>query len=57
MRRTIKNWNINDTVRGKVYELADAMAWFNQKGINIQNCKVADIRDGIKRNMELDFLK
>ena len=57
MRRTIKNWNIGDRYKGKAYELADAVAWFNQKKCKIQNCKVMNLQDDIKRSMELDLSK
>ena len=57
MRNTIKNWNINDRCKGRAYELADAVAWFNQKGIRIQNCKVIDLRGAIMKNMERYLLK
>lgn len=57
MRNTIENWNINDRYKGRAYELADAVAWFNQKGIRIQNCKIVDLREEIIKNMEYYLLK
>lgn len=57
MRPTIKNWNINDKRRGRAYELSDAVAWFNQKGIKIQNCEVVDLRSAILKSMERHLLK
>lgn len=57
MRSTIKNWNISDKREGRAYELSDAVAWFNQKGVKIQNCKVVDLRDDILKSMERHLLK
>ena len=57
MLPTVKNWNINGRYKGKAYELADAVAWFNQKGDKIQNCKVMDLRDAITWSMERHLLK
>lgn len=57
MLPTVKNWNINDRYKGKAYELADAVAWFNQKGIKVQNCMVMDLRDAIMSSMEHHLLK
>jgi nitrous oxidase accessory protein NosD len=57
MRPTIKNWNISGRYKGKAYELADAVDWFNQKGDKIQNCKVRDLRDAITESMERHLLK
>ena len=57
MRPTIKNWNIDSKHKGRAYELSDAVAWFNQKGINIQNCKVVDLRSAIMDSMEHHLLK
>ena len=52
MRQTIQNWNIGDRYKGRAYELADAVAWFNQRGVKIQYCKVVDLRDRILADMK-----
>ena len=57
MCRTVQNWNINDKYGGKAYELADAVAWFNQKERHIQNCKVVDLEDDIMELMEHHLLR
>lgn len=54
---TIKNWNLIDKYKGRAYELSDVVAWFNQKGIKIQNCEVVDLRDDIMKSMEHHLLK
>ena len=55
MKNTIKNWNMKNTYKGRAYELADAVAWCNQKGTKI-DCKVVDLRDDIKKGMKRDLL-
>jgi hypothetical protein len=42
---------------GISFQLADAVAWFNQKHIQIDNCKDMDLRDYIKSSMEQDLLR
>ena len=37
------------------YELADAVAWFNQRGVRIQDCKAVDLRDRIIASMKRDL--
>ena len=54
---TIKNWNINGRYKGKAYELADAVAWFNQKGDRVRSCQVMDLRGAITSSMEKHLLK
>ncbi len=57
MCTTVKNWKITDGYKGKAYELSDAVAWFNQKGTTIKNCKIMDLRSKIKENMKRSLLK
>ena len=51
MRPTIQNWNIDGRYKGRAYELADAVAWFNQRGVKMQDCRVVDLRDRIISSM------
>ncbi len=56
MVKTIRNWRMKNSNVGKAHELADAVAWCNQKNIKI-DCKVLDLRDEIKKKMEQTLLK
>ena len=47
--------NIDDRYRGMAYELADAVAWFNQRGVKIQACKAVYLRDRIMASMKRDL--
>ena len=57
MRPTVKNWNLGVGIRGRAYELADAVAWFNQKGVKIPHCAVRDPRGDITDSMKRYLLK
>ena len=57
MRPTIQAWNISDRLPGRAYELSDAVAWFNQKGVKIRGCKVLDLRHDIQKRMVRHLLK
>ena len=57
MRQTVKNWKLNGKRKGRAHELSDAVAWFNQKGVKIRNCKNMDLRDSIMKSMERHLLK
>ena len=52
----ILQWKMQQVSRGKAYELADAVAWFNQKHVKINSCIEMDLRDSIKESMERDLL-
>ena len=54
---TLQNWKIMDEYKGNAYELSDAVAWFNQKGIPIKNCKIMDLRSEIKASMQRGLSK
>ena len=57
MRDTVEQWNIMRVDEGRAYELADAVAWFNQRNIQIDSCDDMDLRDSIKSLMEQDLLE
>jgi len=57
MRDTIEQWNMMRVDEGRAYELADAVAWFNQRNIYVNSCDDKDLRDNIKLLMEQDLLK
>ncbi len=57
MRKTIEHWKMKRSSQGKAYELADAVAWFNQRQVNLNFCNHMDLRDFIKTSMEQDLLK
>ena len=42
---------------GIAFQLADAISWFNQKHVPIDNCRDMDLRDDIKSAMEQDLLR
>jgi len=57
MRETIEQWNMMRVDEGRAYELADAVAWFNQRNIPVASCNDMDLREDIKLSMEQDLLK
>ena len=57
MRDTIEQWNMMRVDEGRAYELADAVAWFNQRNIHVNFCDDKDLRDNIRLLMEQDLLK
>lgn len=57
MELTIKNWKMTSTRRSKAYEISDAVAHFNEKGIRLKGCIDLDLRDELKRRMEYDLLR
>ncbi|PIW35626.1 MAG: hypothetical protein COW26_03450 [Nitrosopumilales archaeon CG15_BIG_FIL_POST_REV_8_21_14_020_33_23] len=57
MKHTIEHWKMQRVDEGIAFQLADAIAWFNQKHIRIDNCKDMDLRDYIKSSMEQDLLR
>ena len=57
MKDTIEQWNMMRVDEGRAYELADAVAWFNQRNIPIDSCNDKDLRDNIRLLMEQDLLK
>lgn len=57
MVHTVKQWKMKRVDEGKAFEIADAIAWFNQRHIPIKDCKEMDLRDYIKSAMEYDLLR
>lgn len=57
MRQTVKNWKIEYKHKGRAYELSDAVARFNQKGVRIQNCRDVALRGPIMEGMERHLSK
>lgn len=57
MKYTIKIFGMNHKIRGRAYELADVVAWFNQKRIKIKHCIELELVEQIKSRMESDLLK
>ena len=57
MNPTLKYWGMPSKCRGRAYELSDAVAWFNQKGIKIRDCKTVDLREKIRNDMEQGLVK
>ena len=51
MSPTLESWRIASKHKGKVHEISDAVAWFNQKDIKIRDCKTVDLRDRIRKCM------
>ena len=54
---TVKGWNFRNKHKGRAYELSDAVAWFNQKGVPVRNCRVVDLRDRMRKIMKKHLLK
>ena len=57
MNPTLKSWRIASRYHGRAYEISDAIAWFNQKGIRIRDCKIVDLRDRIREDMKQGLSK
>lgn len=57
MKDTIEHWKMKRKVKGISYELSDAVAWFNQKHVDIDSCNHMDLRSDIRSSMERDLLE
>lgn len=57
MSITIGNWKMKKKLKGKAYELADAVAWCNAKGRRIKQCPEPDYIGFLRQQMEYDLLK
>ena len=57
MGDTVDHWKMERKTRGKAFELADAIAWFNQRRIPIESCRVMGLRDSIKESVKQDLLR
>ena len=57
MTKTGTNWKMGTTKGGKAYEIADAIAWCNRRGVKINRCKEIDIASKIRAEMRHDLLK
>ena len=57
MVRTGKNWGMNTSDKGKAYEIADALAWCNEHGIKISQCRELELADKICAEMRHDMIK
>ena len=57
MFHTVKYWGMHDQHKGKAFELADAVAWFNEKNRKIKHCIQLDLKKGIKDEMESEFIR
>ena len=57
MQPTLKGWGMASQYKGKAYEMSDAVAWFNQKRVRVQDCKTIDLRDKIRTGMRRGLSK
>ena len=57
MSNTISHWSMKRGIKGRAYELADIMAWYNQKGIRVRNCIGFDWAGAIKDGMADESLR
>lgn len=57
MKDTVNYWKMKRSVKGIPFELSDAVAWFNQKHVNIESCIHVDLRNNIRSLMERDLLE
>lgn len=56
MTYTVDNWRMKKESKGRAFELADAVAWCNEKDRSIKGCVDLDLKE-IKLEMESDLLK
>lgn len=57
MSETIKIWRMNPKMKGRVHQIADAIAWANYRGRTIRGCRELDLSEELKQQMEYDLLK
>ncbi len=60
MEFVVKHWRmtrIDQKDEGIAFEIADAVVWFNQKKIKVENCIEKDYRNQLKKLMEHDLLR
>ncbi len=57
MLLTAQNWNMGTTMRGRAYELSDALAFCNQRRHHVDGCHELDLRDKLRTKMYQDLLK
>ena len=56
MRHSVRQWRLKSAGTGRAHELADVIAWFNQKRMDIDpKCRKLDFRDEIRKAMEHDM--
>ena len=57
MNKTGGNWGMKVAAKGKAYEMADAIAWCNERKKQIDFCLDMDLAQMLKEEMENDLLK
>lgn len=56
MDDTLRTWGIKRDNEGKAYELADAVAWCHNKDQKIDGCRILNLADELRVQMERDLL-
>ena len=54
---TGKNWGMSTVYGGQAYEIADAVAWCNERGQSIKRCLNIDLAARLRTEMSDDLLK
>lgn len=57
MVKTGRNWQMETSDRGRAYEIADVVAWFNGHSNPIKSCQEINLVYELLMQMRLDFLK
>ncbi len=57
MNLTGKNWGMSTVYGGQAYEIADAIAWCNERGQSIKRCLNIDLAARLHTEMSDDLLK
>jgi hypothetical protein len=57
MSLTIKNWRMKKAPRGKAHQLADAIAWCNERDQKLNGCQEVALQEIIRNRMQQDLLK
>ena len=56
MRHSVRYWKMKSAGVGRAHEMADAIAWFNQKRMDVDpRCRKLDLREKIRKAMEHDM--
>ena len=57
MALTIEFWKMKREMKGKAFELSDAVAWCNEHNRSLKGCQEMDLIDTIYSQMSYDLLK
>lgn len=57
MINSVKFWKMRSVIRGKAYELSDAVAWCNEHNRTLKGCQEMDLMDEIFSKMSYDLFR